>query len=62
LELSPRTPNCLKRGQVTDLGQVFDMSDEELLQIRNFGEQSLEELKIQLERLIYANDEIPANN
>jgi len=62
LELSPRTLNCLKRGQVTDLGQVFDMSDEELLQIRNFGEQSLEELKIQLERLIYANDEIPANN
>ena len=62
LELSPRTLNCLKRGQVTDLGQLFDMSDEELLQIRNFGEQSLEELKIQLERLIYANDEIPANN
>ena len=44
------------------MGKVFDMSDEELLQIRYFGEQSLEELKIQLERLIYANDEIPADN
>jgi hypothetical protein len=59
LKLSPRTLNALKRANVTNLGQVFDMSDDELLQIRNFGEKSLPELKNQLEPLLYEHDEMP---
>lgn len=59
LRLSPRTLNALKRARVTNLGQVFDMSDDELLQIRNFGEKSLPELKAPLEPLMYEQDEMP---
>ncbi len=48
LELSPRTLNCLKRAHVSRVGEVLEMSDEELLKIRNFGEKSLVELQEKL--------------
>ena len=44
LQLSPRTLNCLKRAHITRVGQVLEMTNEELLKIRNFGEKSLGEL------------------
>ena len=44
LVLSPRTLNCLKRAHITKVGQVLEMSNEEILKIRNFGTKSLEEL------------------
>lgn len=44
LELSPRTLNCLRRAHITRVGQVLEMSKDEVLKIRNFGEKSLEEL------------------
>ena len=48
LELSPRTLNCLKRSHVSKVGEVLEMSDDELLKIRNFGEKSLVELREKL--------------
>jgi DNA-directed RNA polymerase subunit alpha len=48
LELSPRTLNCLKRSHISKVGEVLEMSDDELLKIRNFGEKSLDELKQKL--------------
>ena len=48
LDLSPRTLNCLKRHQINRVGEVLEMSDEELLKIRNFGEKSLLELQEKL--------------
>ena len=45
LELSHRTLNCLKRAHITRVGEVLEMSDDELLKIRNFGEKSLAELR-----------------
>ena len=48
LELSPRTLNCLKRSPVSTVGEVLEMSDDELLKIRNFGEKSLVELREKL--------------
>lgn len=51
LQLSPRTANCLKRAHLSKVGEVVDMSDEELLKIRNFGERSLSELKEKLSGL-----------
>ncbi len=45
LELSHRTLNCLKRAHITRMGEVLEMSDEDLLKIRNFGEKSLSELR-----------------
>ncbi len=44
LELSPRTLNCLKRAHITKVGNVLEMTNSELLKIRNFGEKSLREL------------------
>jgi len=58
LLVSPRTLNALKRGGVINLGQVLDMSDHELLEIRNFSEKSLAELKHQMVPLMYDDDEI----
>ena len=48
LELSHRTLNCLKRAHITRVGEVLQMSDDELLKIRNFGEKSLSELRSRL--------------
>lgn len=48
LELSPRTLNCLKRAHITKVGEVLEMSDDDLLKIRNFGDKSLEELRQKL--------------
>ena len=48
LELSPRTLNCLKRAHITKVGQVLEMSNSELIKIRNFGDKSLQELLLKL--------------
>ena len=56
LDLSPRTLNCLRRAHLTKVGEILEMSDEELLKIRNFGEKSLTELREKLsERGISSN-------
>ena len=48
LGLSPRTHNCLMSVHVTKVGEILEMSNEDLLKIRNFGEKSLEELRRKL--------------
>ena len=45
LGLSPRTLNSLKRAYITKVGEVLEMSGDELLRIRNFGDKCLEELR-----------------
>ena len=37
LELSPRTLNCLKRAHLSKVGEVLELSNNDLLKIRNFG-------------------------
>ena len=49
LDLSVRAYNCLKRSNITKVGQVLSMNEEDLLAVRNFGEKSLQELR---ERLV----------
>ncbi|MBI2863445.1 MAG: DNA-directed RNA polymerase subunit alpha [Chloroflexi bacterium] len=49
LDLSVRAYNCLKRSGISKVGQVLEMSEEDLLSVRNFGRKSLEELR---ERLV----------
>jgi DNA-directed RNA polymerase subunit alpha len=57
LDLSPRTLNCLKRANISKVGEVLEMSDADLLKIRNFGEKSLHELRDKLTELgVGAND------
>lgn len=48
LELSQRTYNCLKRSQITKVGQILQMTEDELLSLRNFGQKSLVELREKL--------------
>ena len=49
LELSSRTLNCLKRAGINKVGEVLERTAAELLKIRNFGEKSLNELRVRLE-------------
>jgi DNA-directed RNA polymerase subunit alpha len=49
LELGTRTHNCLKRAGITDVGQILEMDDKDLMAIRNLGEKSLNEIR---ERLV----------
>jgi DNA-directed RNA polymerase subunit alpha len=49
LDLSVRAYNCLKRSGITKVGQVLEMSEDDLLAVRNFGRKSLQELR---ERLV----------
>ena len=51
LNLSVRTRNCLKRANITRVGEVLEMSEEDLLTIRNFGQKSLQELRERLAEL-----------
>jgi DNA-directed RNA polymerase subunit alpha len=51
LDLSSRTLNCLKRAGIDKVGQVLGMKKTELLQIRNFGEKSMNELYDRLREL-----------
>lgn len=44
LNLSMRTYNCLKRSNITRVGQVLRMDKKELLSLRNFGDKSFDEL------------------
>ncbi len=45
LELSTRTYNCLKRAGLTNVGQILEMDENDLLAVRNLGGKSLEEIK-----------------
>lgn len=51
LDLSSRTLNCLKRAKLDRVGQVLDLNSDDLLNIRNFGQKSLEELQGKLAEL-----------
>ena len=59
LELSVRALNCLKANDVTKVGQLVAMKQEELLTLRNFGQKSLDEIKEKLiERELVTNEEL----
>lgn len=49
LNFSVRTYNILKRANINDVEQLKQLSDDELLQIRNLGRHSFEEIKEKLE-------------
>jgi len=48
-ELSVRSRNCLKKMNITTLGDLLNISEPELLSYKNFGETSLREIKVILE-------------
>lgn len=44
LDLSTRTYNCLKRADITKVGQVLQMDEKALLSVRNLGQKSMVEI------------------
>ena len=44
LQLSVRAYNCLKRAQINSVADLLDYSHEDLLEIKNFGQKSAEEV------------------
>lgn len=48
LDLSTRTYNCLKRADITKVGQVMEMDEKALLSVRNLGQKSMEEIRDKL--------------
>jgi len=49
LDLSMRTMNCLRRGGITTVGELISKKPKELLQLRNFGQKSFQEIQDRLE-------------
>ncbi|MFO0880808.1 MAG: DNA-directed RNA polymerase subunit alpha [Gemmataceae bacterium] len=49
LELSVRATNCLESEGITTVRDLVIRTDEELLEVRNFGETTLKEVKIKLQ-------------
>ena len=51
LNLSVRSYNCLKREGINAVGDLVEKSESELMDIRNFGQKSIDEVKTKLEEL-----------
>lgn len=51
LELSVRAHNCLKREGIVTIEKLLEYSEDELLDIRNFGQKSIQEVKDKIKEL-----------
>ena len=49
LDLSERPSNCLKRAQINTVGELLTKTEDDLLNITNFGQKSLDEVKMKLD-------------
>lgn len=48
LEMTVRSYNCLKREGVNSVGELINRTEADLLDIRNFGQKSIDEVKMKL--------------
>ena len=65
LALSERPRNCLRRAQIATVGELVTRTEEDLLNITNFGQKSLEEVVAKLDELGLSlrsarDEEVPA--
>ena len=44
LDLTTRTSNCLRRADITKIGQLLQMDEKDLLSVRNLGSKSIDEI------------------
>ncbi len=56
LELSVRTLNSLRRGGINSLGELLEKSEDELMQLRHFGQKSRDEVKDRLQAMGFVNE------
>ena len=53
LELSMRSRNCLKRANINTIAELVNMTEDEMMKVRNLGKKSLDEIKYKLEEMGY---------
>src|SRR5207245_4991005 len=51
LDLTVRSYNCLKREGIHTVGELVSRSEADLLDIRNFGSKSIDEVKVKLAQM-----------
>ncbi len=51
LDLSVRAFNCLKRANINTVGQLIQMTVEDMMKVRNLGQKSWEEINLKLSQL-----------
>jgi DNA-directed RNA polymerase subunit alpha len=51
IELSVRASNCLKAAKIKTIGELVSKTEEELLNFKNFGKKSLDEIRDRLKEL-----------
>ncbi|MCY3985956.1 MAG: DNA-directed RNA polymerase subunit alpha [Candidatus Dadabacteria bacterium] len=51
VELSVRSINCLKKAEIKYIGEVVQKTEQQLLDLENFGKTSLEEVRARLEEM-----------
>ena len=61
LNLSVRSYNCLKREGIHTVGELVARSQADLLDIRNFGNKSIDEVQVELHKLGLALKDTPAD-
>ncbi|MEZ5210095.1 MULTISPECIES: DNA-directed RNA polymerase subunit alpha [unclassified Gordonia (in: high G+C Gram-positive bacteria)] len=61
LELTVRSYNCLKREGVHTVGELVARTESDLLDIRNFGQKSIDEVKVKLHGLGLSLKDSPAS-
>lgn len=63
LELSVRAYNCLKRANINSLGELLSLSYNELMNIKNFGKKSADEVleRLHIMGMHLADETMPAN-
>ena len=60
LDLTVRSYNCLKREGIHTVGELVSRTEADLLDIRNFGQKSIDEVKIKLAGMGLALKDSPA--
>ncbi|MFT4127744.1 MAG: DNA-directed RNA polymerase subunit alpha [Gordonia sp. (in: high G+C Gram-positive bacteria)] len=61
LDLTVRSYNCLKREGVHTVGELVARTESDLLDIRNFGQKSIDEVKVKLHALGLSLKDSPAS-
>ncbi|MGB3663799.1 DNA-directed RNA polymerase subunit alpha C-terminal domain-containing protein, partial [Mycolicibacter algericus] len=61
LDLTVRSYNCLKREGVHTVGELVARTESDLLDIRNFGQKSIDEVKVKLHQLGLSLKDSPAS-
>src|SRR6195256_2150611 len=59
LQLTVRSYNCLKREGIHTVGELISRSEQDLLDIRNFGSKSIDEVKLKLAEMALSLKDSP---